>query len=56
LILRDVTEFCDHFWRDEHVTGGEQVLERVGNVGPDGCIRTGHREADKGARVGDDGS
>jgi len=41
LILRDVAEFCDYFRRDDHVTGGEQVLERVGNIGTDGCIRTG---------------
>jgi len=54
LILRDVAEFCDYFRRDDHVTGGEQVLERVGNIGTDGCIRTGHRETDERTRVGDD--
>ncbi|GAB3411109.1 hypothetical protein GCM10027435_02380 [Haloparvum alkalitolerans] len=34
LILRDIAEFCDHFRRDDYVTGGEQVLERLRKSGP----------------------
>jgi hypothetical protein len=56
LILSDVAEFCHYFRRHRHVTRGEEVLERIGSVGTDGCVRTRHGETDESAGVGDDGS